>query len=558
MPLPKDFVDLPTLNEYILRGQIRIPEFQRPIIWNAEAVENLLDSINEGYPVGFFLFWTSHESLKERTPHPLQLKLPKIKQGEEKYWLLDGQQRATAIIGSFTDNLYLGKGKNNKHRAFYDLDEKKFKVLRISDTEKRDPKPENTIQDWFVPLNKLFLRDTNGEFVLEKEKLLQTDPELVKKYTEHYSSEIMYLWKMFTNLTIPIINEKKKLSEACEIFTRLNTAGTPLSVVDIMVAKTYKEDFVLRDEIEDFNGELSKSKFDLKDVTILQCMAGCITKNTETRAIIDNATQIRAKWDETTEAIKSAASFLKGSSGVCKISKLLPHEILLAPLSYFYYTLKKMENRPQNNVELNNALKRFFWYAILSQKYSRSQSTQARKDMNEMDSLLYGNLNAFKYDDYDFTGLTEYNIRKEEISSAPLAKTVLCFLASKIPKNYDIPSEVDIVDAINPQSLKSLHHVFPKAVYKGEKHIDSIANISIISMSLNNEIRTERPQTYFAKFAQGNPQLKETLRENHLIGDLDEFGVNSDKFDTFIEKRSGLIVQEMKKLIESLKPHAKA
>jgi hypothetical protein len=559
MPLVfKDSIDLPTLNEYILTGQIRIPEFQRSIIWQAEDVENVLDSINEGYPIGFFLFWTSRESLKERTPQPLQLKLRKIKKNEAKLWLLDGQQRATALIGSFTDNLFLGKGKNNKHRAFYDLREKKFRVLRVSDTEKRNPKPENKIEDWFIPLNKLFLRDKRkGEFILEKNKDLQIDPELEKKYSQHYNSEILHLWKMFTNLNIPVINEKKNLAEACEIFTRLNTAGTPLSVVDIMVAKTYDKDFVLREKIGDLDAELVESDFELKDTTILQCMAACVAKDTETETILDNAWQIRTEWDNTVNAVRLAVGFLKRTGGVCKISKLLPHEILLAPLSYFFYTSNRLKNEPQKGVELNNALKRFFWYNVLSEKYARSQSTKAREDMNEMDSLLAGNFNVFKPNDYDFTGFSDKNIKEKEISSTPFAKTVLCFLVSKTPKNYNDNSTVDVEKTINPQNLKSIHHIFPKTVYK-EKLIDSVANISIIATSLNNKIRNERPKSYFAKFAQDNPNLEETLRDHHLIGDLDEFGINGDKFDIFIEKRSALIAQEMKKLIEELKPVSQA
>jgi hypothetical protein len=558
MPLLfKDSIDLPTLTEYILTGQIRIPEFQRPIIWQAEDVENVLDSVNEGYPIGFFLFWTSRENLKERTPHPLQLKLRKIKKNETKLWLLDGQQRATAIIGSFTDNLFLGKGKNNKHRAFYDLKTRKFRVLRVSDTEKKKPKPENKIEDWFIPLNNLFLHDKRGEFILEKNKDLQIDPELEKKYSQHYNSEMLHLWKMFTNLNIPVINEKKNLSEACNIFTRLNTTGTPLSVVDIMVAKTYGKDFVLRQKIDDLGAELSESDFELKDTTILQCMAACVAKDTETDSILDNAMRIRTEWDDTVNAIKSAVGFLKSTGGVCRISKLLPHEILLAPLSYFFYKLNRLDNKPQKGVGLNNALKRFFWYNVLSEKYARSQSSRARDDMDEMDSLLVGNFNVFKSDDYDFTVFSEKDIKEEEVSSTPFAKTVLCFLISKTPLNYNDNSDVDVENTINPQNLRSMHHVFPKTVYK-EKLIDSIANISIIATSLNNEIRNERPKAYFARFALDNKKLRETLREHHLIGDLDEFGINEDKFDTFIEKRSALIAQEMKKLIEELKPISQA
>ena len=554
MPLlPKDFVDFPTLNEFMLTGEIRIPEFQRAMIWQAESVENLLDSITEGYPIGFFLFWTSQESLQERTPHPLYLKLRKLKRHESKYWLLDGQQRATAIVGSFNDKLFLGKGKNNKHRAFFDLKDRKFKVLRISDIERKNPKPENIVQDWFIPLNKLFLRDKKtGAFVLAKEKYLQANPEVLKNYGEHYNNEILHLERMFSNLTIPIINEKKHLAEACEIFTRLNTAGTPLGIVDIMVAKTYKADFLLRNKIEDFNAELFDLNFELRDTTILQCMAACITESPDADAILNHASEIRAEWDNTANAIKNAVYFLKNRN-VCKFSKFLPHEILLAPLSYFFYKRSHLDKKPQSGVEQDKALERFFWYNTLSEKYVRSQNTKAKDDIKQMNSLLNDNFNVFKHDDYDFAGLSEKEFKREELASTPFAKTVLCFLISKKPKNYNNNTDVEIEKAINPQNLKSMHHVFPKVTYP-DKHIDSVANISIIATSLNNAIKHERPKTYFAKFALENPDLQKTLREHHLIGDLTNFGINEDKVDTFLEKRSALIKQEMRKLMDDLKP----
>lgn len=556
MPLPKDSIDFPMLTEYLLLGEIRIPEFQRAIVWNADAVQELLDSIIEGYPIGFFLFWTSHERLPQREQHPLNLRLKKIKKNETKYWLLDGQQRATAIVGSFADRLFLGKGKNNKYQAFYDLKERKFKVLKVSDFQKVNVKPEDKVEDWFIPLHKMFLRDRRtGTFILEKEKYLQADPEVLKKYGEHYNNEIHHLERMFSNLSIPIINEKAHLGQACNIFFRLNTAGTPLGLVDIMVAKTYSTDFLLRNKLEEVDQMLHELNYELKPTTILQCMAACVRGDTQNDTIIDNATEIKANWIQTTEAIRSAVVFLKEKSAVCKTSKLLPHEILMAPLSYYFYKRAKLGSKPLSGVEFLKALKRFFWYGILSKKYARSQNTQARKDMQEMDVLLTDNYNVFKDSNYDFSGLNAKSIKDEEISSSPFAKTILCCYASLTPENYNDKSKVEIEKAIDTQNLKSLHHVFPKAVYKGEKLIDSMANISIISMTLNNSIRVEKPQSYFARFSalDMNPDLKNTLRDHHLIGDLDEFGINSDNYSSFIEKRSSLIADEMLRMIRDLK-----
>ncbi|MCY4353554.1 MAG: DUF262 domain-containing protein [Truepera sp.] len=38
-------------------GEIAIPEIQRPFVWDATKVWNLLDSLYQGYPVGYLIAW---------------------------------------------------------------------------------------------------------------------------------------------------------------------------------------------------------------------------------------------------------------------------------------------------------------------------------------------------------------------------------------------------------------------------------------------------------------------------------------------------------------------
>lgn len=38
-------------------GEIAIPEIQRPFVWDASKVRDLLDSLYQGYPVGYLIAW---------------------------------------------------------------------------------------------------------------------------------------------------------------------------------------------------------------------------------------------------------------------------------------------------------------------------------------------------------------------------------------------------------------------------------------------------------------------------------------------------------------------
>ena len=76
-----------TLLTWVKSGEIAIPEIQRPFVWDATKVRNLLDSLYQGYPVGYLIAWRNPTvKLKDGTP------------SAGKRILIDGQQRVTALM----------------------------------------------------------------------------------------------------------------------------------------------------------------------------------------------------------------------------------------------------------------------------------------------------------------------------------------------------------------------------------------------------------------------------------------------------------------------------
>ena len=58
-----------TLLTWVKSGEIAIPEIQRPFVWEATKVRNLLDSLYQGYPVGYLIAWRNPTvRLKDGTP----------------------------------------------------------------------------------------------------------------------------------------------------------------------------------------------------------------------------------------------------------------------------------------------------------------------------------------------------------------------------------------------------------------------------------------------------------------------------------------------------------
>src|SRR4029078_6806263 len=73
-------------------------EIQRPFVWEATKVRNLLDSLYQGYPVGYLIAWRNPTvKLKDGTP------------SAGKLILIDGQQRVTALMAALLGREVLTK-----------------------------------------------------------------------------------------------------------------------------------------------------------------------------------------------------------------------------------------------------------------------------------------------------------------------------------------------------------------------------------------------------------------------------------------------------------------
>ena len=60
-----------TLLTWIEEGDIAIPEIQRPFVWSAVKVRNLLDSLFRGYPIGYLIAWRNPDVRLRMAPRPL-------------------------------------------------------------------------------------------------------------------------------------------------------------------------------------------------------------------------------------------------------------------------------------------------------------------------------------------------------------------------------------------------------------------------------------------------------------------------------------------------------
>jgi hypothetical protein len=153
--------------------------------------------------------------------------------------------------------------------------------------------------------------------------------------------------------------KEASIDVATEIFTRINVGGKPLSLFEIMVAKTFdsEKEFDLSEKFQNLVATLKNVEYDtISDATVLQIVSLIITKECNRKNILRlEKVQFINIWDNVVKAIEAAVDYLKGYYRI-PVSKLLPYNALLAPFAYFFYHHK---DKPLDKKQ--KYLEDFFW-----------------------------------------------------------------------------------------------------------------------------------------------------------------------------------------------------
>lgn len=205
---------------YVENSQIAIPEIQRPFVWKGEEVRALIDSLYEGYPIGYLIVWQNS-----------QVRVRDFGRGGTKKILIDGQQRVTALMTALLGKKVLD-AKYQSHQiriAFNPLAEEsedRFAVCKDPSEFENDPK-------WIPDISIFFRRDFSfRQFEKEYKKAnpgedftrLEDSVDTLKQIVKHQVGviELSFL------LDIDVVSE---------IFIRINLQGKPLNQEDFVMSK---------------------------------------------------------------------------------------------------------------------------------------------------------------------------------------------------------------------------------------------------------------------------------------------------------------------------------
>ena len=186
-----------TLLAWVNSGEIAIPEIQRPFVWDSSKVRDLMDSLYQGYPVGYVIAW--------RNPN-VRLKDGSLSEGKKV--LIDGQQRVTALTAAILGQYVINKTYERVKIkiAFHPIDER-FEV-----------------QNPAILKDKTWLPDISqaikGDLFEIAEQYFELNPDVDKKQVRNAYSNLVNIPKKQIGLIE--LAPDLDIETVTEIFIRIN------------------------------------------------------------------------------------------------------------------------------------------------------------------------------------------------------------------------------------------------------------------------------------------------------------------------------------------------
>jgi hypothetical protein len=510
--------------DQVQRGQIRIPAFQRGFVWEPDRVAYLMDSIYKRYPFGSLLFWRTKEKLKvERDLGPFVLPAPKADYPID--YVLDGQQRVTAIFGVFQTDLPMVNAVPWEN-IYFDLQ---------ADVNAQDPQfvalsGDEVDSQRHFPLNTIF--DTAAYRKATKD----LDDATAKRI-----DDMQAVFKE-TQIPLQLSNTDEKATVAI-IFERVNRQGVRLDTLQLLSAWTWSEDFQLHEQFAELSEQLGPFGFaEVGEDTnlLLRCCAAVLAKDAAPESLMTlNGQTVRENFTRILNGVKGAVDYLRANYSVFSIDNL-PFPTALVPLSVFFAVEGNEEMKYTD--EQRRAINRWFWRAAFSKRYSAGVLRNLKADIDDMENLREGRKHAL--------GSFQVAIPEEFFTSNLFGmgnvntKSFVLMLAQARPRSFISGTPVDLSEKLKASNRTEFHHLMPRSFLRSSDQTLSsesvLANFAFISRTDNRQLGGVAPSLYKDKMAPNWAAILEAA--------LCPVTLFDDNYKFFLADRARLLSGEAAKL----------
>ena len=586
-----------TLLTWVKSGEIAIPEIQRPFVWDATQVRDLLDSLYQGFPVGYIIVWKNPD---------VKLKDGSLSAGKKV--LIDGQQRITALSAALVGQSVVTKEyKTTRIQIAFNPITESFEVsnpaIRQDVTWIPDIAP---VMDGQIGLLKLI------------RQYKESNPDADEDRLENVFTQLIGITKKQIGLIE--LGADLDIETVTEIFIRINREGQQLSQADFAMSKIaanesyggntlrkaidyfchlavapeffnhIKEndtDFAgtsyframswLRDENDDlydpsysdmlrvaFTSRFSRGRF--ADLVALLSGRNFETRTFEDEIAADAFARLEAGvMDFINEThFKRFVMIIKSAGFV--VSRLVPSQ---APLNFAYVLFLKLRAESYRPEDIERYVRRWFVMSLLTGRYSSSMESQFDRDIGEIDARGCGDY-LKTIEDGEIAGDAFWGARMPQNlttsnSRNPAFLTFLAALARDGTPGF-------LSEAIGVRELLEhrgdLHHIFPRDYLKKQLRLtqaryNQVANYVYTQQETNIAIGNKPPAVYMADVVRqcetgqtvyGGITSLDALRRNLAQNAVPEVLLEPDvgDYDAFLDARRELMARRIRDYYFSL------
>jgi len=516
-------------------GKLDIPEFQRGFVWSPEKVKNLVDSLWRVYPIGTILLWESKYSS------------PRFAQGtqSQKLWVVDGQQRITALSLLFGKKPYWWPDSDEWNRA-YDRYDVLVNIKRPKDSlEFGLPNPVRRSSPEWISVRE----------VLTSENMSRLAEQLSKRTAEEFSEvhEKLQSLKKIDDYPLYEIIIDHEVEDVAEIFTRLNMAGVKVRESDIIIALVAaKQEGWVRGEFNPFLKNLEEKGFEIDPAILIRSLA-IIGKGTgRLKDIPDDFWKDSPEFQDSWNKTKNSISYVirqMNDVGILS-SDILPSHNALIPLF-------ALHSKFGVDFDFKKGL---YWFLLATGdgRYSGSAITTLDQDIRTI--LKSANFNdaiealarslrigeSFTKDDF----LKDYH---DEFLR--LILYLMIFKSGAKDWVYqDIKIGYDRSDnKLNEGFKPEWHHFFPRKILRDkgipESKINLLANIAVLNDKANRKFKAFPPEIYL----KDNRVEVERLQEQSIPTEDRYWKI--DSYDSFLDCRAEKLARKATDFLAELKNH---
>lgn len=584
-----------TILAWVNSGEIAIPEIQRPFVWDASKVRDLMDSLYQGYPIGYLIAWRNpNVRLKDGTT------------SEGKKVLIDGQQRVTALTAAVLGQQVLDQDyRLRRIRIAFHPQEQKFEVSNPAIEKDRRWIPD------IAPL-------VSGKVGLIRsvKEYCEANPDYNPEHIETTITNLMHIGKKQIGL-IELASDLE-INTVTEIFIRINSKGVVLSQADFAMSKiasnanyggadlrkaidyfchlaTAPEFYATIAEVDkDFtataywpkiswlkseNGDLYVPQYsDLLRVAFMSRfhrgkLADLVSllsgRNFETRQFEDAI--IESSFAGLRDGVLNAVNethfkrflMIVRSAGFVDAGLIRSQNVL--NFAYVVYLILRQRGEPAEQIE--RYVRRWFVLSILTGRYSSSPESRFDFDLRqiasrEFDAFLKDVEEAELSDAFWSAGLVQ-NLNTS-VASSPYMNLFFAAQVKAGDRGF-LSRDIRVQDLIEHKG--DIHHIFPRDYLKRNGHkrgtYNQIANYVYMQSEINIKIGNKAPAAYFAELVRqcngsglvyGAICEMDALKENLAMNCIPEsiFEMELSGYEDFLRERRVLMARKMRDYYFSL------